>query len=161
MNEVESVADDDERELVLQLGFLEKVLDLLGVEVIALPTNTFDFPNLTSASGSLDVLEVDLGVCAEVDNGTEIVVETLEGLEALEHLDELDGSQNVRVLGSNLDDHLEVLADVDAQHFLKAGNRLLGGQATKVVDNPLYHTTSLKRDIDKAEIEYVHRQEGC
>ena len=68
VNKVESVADDDERELIGQLSLLEEVLDLLGVVEVTLPTDTLDFTDLTSTNGSLNVLEVNLWILAEVDD---------------------------------------------------------------------------------------------
>ena len=121
VNEVESVADDDEGELVRELGFLEEILDLLGVVEVALSAETLDFTDLASSGGSLNVLEVYLGVLAEVDDGAEVVVKTFEALERLEHLNQLDGAEDVRVLGRNLDDNLKVLAHVDTEHLVHAG----------------------------------------
>jgi hypothetical protein len=76
MYEIEPVADDDERKLVLKFGFLEEVLDFLRVVVVALSADTFDLSDLVRAGGRLNVLEVDLGVLAKVDNRSKIVVET-------------------------------------------------------------------------------------
>ena len=76
VNKVESVADDDERKLVGKLGLLQEVLDLLRVVVVAFPAYTLDLADLACTSSRLYVLEVDLRVLAEVDDGTEVVVET-------------------------------------------------------------------------------------
>ena len=76
VHEIESIANDDERKLVLKFCLLEEVLDFLWVVVVALPANTFDLSDLVRAGSRLDVLEVDLGVLAKVDDGTEVVVET-------------------------------------------------------------------------------------
>jgi len=76
MNKVKAVANDDERELVGQLGFLEEIFDFLGIVIVTFSTNTFDFPDLAGSCGSLDVLEMNLRVSTEVDNGPKIVVET-------------------------------------------------------------------------------------
>jgi len=59
VNEVESVANDNERELIGEFGFLEEVLDLLRVVEVRLANDTFDFADLTSSSCGLDVLEVN------------------------------------------------------------------------------------------------------
>jgi hypothetical protein len=74
VHEIETVADDDEGELISQLGFLQEVLDLLRIVVVGFPTNALDLTNLTSPRRGLDVLEVDLRVITEVDNRTEIVI---------------------------------------------------------------------------------------
>ena len=76
VDKVVAVADDDEGQLVRELGLLEEVLDLLRVVEVALAADALDFADLASASGGLNVLEVHLRVLAEVDNRAEIVVET-------------------------------------------------------------------------------------
>jgi hypothetical protein len=76
MNEVEPVADNNERKLVRELRLLEEVLNFLGIVKIALSANALNFPNLTSASCGLDILKVDFLVLAEVDDGAKVVVET-------------------------------------------------------------------------------------
>lgn len=76
VNVVEAVADDDEGELIGELGFLEKVFDLLGVVKVALAYDAFDLADLTRPRRRLNVLEVDLRVLAKVDDGAEVVVET-------------------------------------------------------------------------------------
>lgn len=68
MHEIETVADDNERQLVCELSLFEEVLDLLGIVIVALATDALDFANLTGTGSSLDVLEVNLGVGAEVDD---------------------------------------------------------------------------------------------
>jgi hypothetical protein len=62
MNEVESVADNDERQLFCQPSFLEEVLDLLGIVVVALTTDSLNLGDLTHGSGGFNILEVHLGV---------------------------------------------------------------------------------------------------
>jgi hypothetical protein len=76
VHKVKPVADDDERELVRELGLLEEVLDFLRVVEVALPADTLDLADLTGAGRGLDVLEVDLRVLAEVDDRAKVVVET-------------------------------------------------------------------------------------
>jgi hypothetical protein len=137
VDEVESVANDDQGELVGQFSLLEEVLDFLGVVKVAFPANALDFTNLARSGGGLDVLEVDFGVLAKIDDGPEVVVETLECLETLKHLDQLDWAQNIRVLGGDLDDNLQVLADVNSQHFLQTGHRLFSCQPAEIVYKPL------------------------
>lgn len=79
MDVVEAVADDDEGELVGKLGLLEEVLDLLGVVEVALADDALDLPDLAGARRGLDVLEVHLGVLADVDDRAEVVVESCGG----------------------------------------------------------------------------------
>ena len=83
MDEVETVADDDERKLIGELSFFKEVLNFLWVVEVALATDTFDFPDLACSRSSLDVLEMNLGVLAEVDDGAQIVVESYDRNEPL------------------------------------------------------------------------------
>lgn len=68
------------------------MLDSLGVVVFAPSANALDFADLASAGGSLGDLEMNLGIGAEVADGTEVVVKSFESLEGL---DLLDGAKNV------------------------------------------------------------------
>jgi hypothetical protein len=53
VDEIEAVANDDEKLLIGQLGrFFQEILDFLRVVTVAQPTN------LTSARGCLNILEV-------------------------------------------------------------------------------------------------------
>jgi hypothetical protein len=115
---------------------LEEVLDLLRLVDVTLPADPLDLPELTGPGGGDDVLVVDLGVLGEVDDGAEIVVESLERSVVLEELDELKRSEEVRVLGGDLDNNLKVLSDVGSEHLLEAGERLLDGKGSKVGDEP-------------------------
>ena len=54
VDEVEAIADDDERELVGELGLLEEVLDALGIVAVALTADTLHLLDLSSLAGSLD-----------------------------------------------------------------------------------------------------------
>ena len=47
-----------------------------------------------------------------------IVRRTLEALEGLERLDKLDGTEAVKILSGDLNNDLQVLADVDAKHLV-------------------------------------------
>jgi hypothetical protein len=76
MNEIEAVANDDEGELVGELGLLEEVLDLLRVVEVRFADDALDLADLTRASCRLDVLEVDLRVFRKVDDRAEVIVET-------------------------------------------------------------------------------------
>ena len=76
MNEIEAIADNNEWELVSEFRLLEEVFDFLRIIEVTLATDTFNLSNLTGASGSLDILEVNFRVLAEVNNRAKIVVET-------------------------------------------------------------------------------------
>jgi len=71
VHEVEAVANDYEGNLIGKFGLLQEVLDLLGIIVIGLPAN------LTCPCSSLDVLEVNLRVIAQVNDRTKVVIESL------------------------------------------------------------------------------------
>jgi phosphoribosyl-ATP pyrophosphohydrolase len=68
VNEVEAVTNDDEGQLIGERGLLEEVLDLLPVVVIAFSADPFNFADLASASGGLDVLEMNLRIFIEINN---------------------------------------------------------------------------------------------
>ena len=53
-------------------------------------------------------------------------------------------AQYVRVFGSNLDDDLEVLTNIDAKHLLHTGHILFSCESTKVIDEPLQPENQLK-----------------
>jgi hypothetical protein len=76
VDKVETVANDDKGKLVGQLGLLEEVLDLLRVVVVALAADTLDLADLARARRRLDVLEVNLGVLADVHDRAEVVVQS-------------------------------------------------------------------------------------
>ena len=86
VHEVEAVADDDERELVLELGFFEEVLDFLRVVEIALATDTLNRPDLTSTRGSLNVLKVDFGILAQVNDRAKIIVQPCNEIRSTDEL---------------------------------------------------------------------------
>jgi hypothetical protein len=66
VNEVEVIANNDEGQLIKELGLLEEVLDLLRVIAIAFSADPFNFTDLASASGGLDVLEMNLRIFTEI-----------------------------------------------------------------------------------------------
>ena len=65
MHEVESIANDDQWELIGKFGLLEEILNFLGIVEVALSADTLNLAYLTSTCGSLDVLEVNLGIFAQ------------------------------------------------------------------------------------------------
>ena len=73
VNKIESVANYDERKLIVQLGLLEESLDFLGVVAVALSADSLHFFDLARLAGSLDVLEMHICVLAEVHYGSEEV----------------------------------------------------------------------------------------
>ena len=137
MDEVKSVTDDDEGQLVGELGLLEEVLDPLGVVAIALAANPLHLLDLSRLAGGLDVLEVNLAVLAEVDDGSEEVEESFEALEPFEEVNQGVGRQLLVVLGGDLDADLKVLTNVGRQHGLEAFKRILDA-----VKNQLWSTTT-------------------
>ena len=65
--------------MIGKLGLLEEVLDLLWVVVVTLPADTLNLADLASASCCLNVLEVNLRILADVDDGTKVVIKTYDG----------------------------------------------------------------------------------
>ena len=76
VHEVESIADDNQRELIGQFGFLEEVLHSLGIVAVRFAANTFDFFDLTRLACGLDVFEVNIRLLTEVDDRAKKVEET-------------------------------------------------------------------------------------
>ena len=76
MHEIESITNDDEGKLVRELGFLEEILDFLGIVIVAFPTDSLHLPDLTSTRCSLYVLEMHFRIFTEIDNRAEIIIET-------------------------------------------------------------------------------------
>ena len=137
VHEVEAIADDDERQLIGELGLLEEVLDALGVEAVALAAYALDLLDLARLARRLYVLEVHVGLLAEVDYGAEEVEEALVALERLEYVDERLRGQLLVILDGDLHAYLQVLTDVRLEHGLEALERVLDAQRAEVVDEPL------------------------
>ncbi|GKT40436.1 uncharacterized protein ColSpa_00617 [Colletotrichum spaethianum] len=137
VDEVESVANDDEGQLLLKSGLLQEVLDLLGVVVVAVSANALNLVELAHLGGSLDVLEVNVGVLGKVDDAAEVVEETLGSLVLLEKVNQADRTKQIGVLGRDLDYGLEILADVVLDHRVQAVQGLLNGQLAEETGQPV------------------------
>ena len=72
--EVEAIADNDERKLICGFGFLEEILDFFWIVEVTLMADMLDFADLTSPGGSLDILEMCLGILAQVDHRAKVIV---------------------------------------------------------------------------------------
>jgi len=81
VDKVKSVTDNDQRKLICQFGLLQEVLHPLGIIAIALSADSLHLLDLSSLASCLNILEVNLRVLGEVDNGTKEVEQTLEGFE--------------------------------------------------------------------------------
>lgn len=103
------------------------------VVVITLPTDALEFLELTHGRCSLDVLEGHLLVFTEVDNATKVEVETFSCSVLLEKVNDSSGSEKVRILLRNVDDGLQILADVNFQHLIKTLQREIDGQTAEIV----------------------------
>mmetsp|Transcript_38537 Transcript_38537/g.91014 ORF Transcript_38537/g.91014 Transcript_38537/m.91014 type:complete len:409 (+) Transcript_38537:2725-3951(+) len=129
LDHVVLVAHVDERAGVGELGLgLEVVLDLDGRVVLRLARDALQLlevvlhhPHLGTGD---NVLVVHVLILAEVDDGSEVVEQTLHALVLLEHPDEGRGGEELRVLGRDLDADLEVLAHV-LEHLLEQLHRPL------------------------------------
>ena len=62
VNKVVSIAHNNQRQLIGQLGLLQEVLDALRGITVALPADTLHLLNLSGLAGSLDILKMDLGI---------------------------------------------------------------------------------------------------
>jgi hypothetical protein len=61
--------------LVGELGFFEEILDLSRIVEVTLPTNLLDCTDLPGTRRSLDVLEVNFRIFAEVHHRTKSIIE--------------------------------------------------------------------------------------
>ena len=66
MNKVISVAHNNQRQLIGQLGLLQEVLDPLRGIAVALPADTLHLLDLAGLAGSLDILEMNLGILEKI-----------------------------------------------------------------------------------------------
>ncbi|PNY29194.1 Uncharacterized protein TCAP_00893 [Tolypocladium capitatum] len=131
------VQDQVVDKLLGQLRLLEKVLDLFGVVAVAVSANALHLVKLVRLGRSLDVLEVHVRVLGKVDDAAEVVEETLGRLVLLKQVDETNRDKELRVLGRNVDDGLQVLADVALHHGIEAVEGLLHRQPAKEAGQPL------------------------
>jgi len=74
--------------------------------------DSFDLSKLTHLCCSLNVLEVNILVFAEIYDASEIVKQTFSGLVLLEQIDQSSGAEKIRVLGGNLDDGCKILTNI-------------------------------------------------
>lgn len=76
MDKVESVTDNDQRQLVCQFCLLQEVFHPLWIIAVTLPTNSLHFLDLSSFTRSLDVLEMHIRILTKVNNGSQKVEQT-------------------------------------------------------------------------------------
>ncbi|KAH3688209.1 hypothetical protein WICPIJ_000795 [Wickerhamomyces pijperi] len=97
--------------------------------------------------GSLNVLEDNFLVVGQVDNGSKVVVQTFVGLVVFKQLDQDLGTDQIRVLGGDLDDDLQVLSNVLVHQLLQTSHGLLHVQLAKVGNQPVSrHSVSVDDD---------------
>ena len=136
VNEIETIADMDQRAGIGKLGILQILLDLLGDVNVRIAADTLGLLELAKLARRLDVLEMHMGVLREVDDGTEVVVQTLSGLVALKDLDEILGTELVVVLLGHLDALLHV-AGTAGHHVLEERKALLAVELAEELDDEL------------------------
>lgn len=73
MDEIEAITDDYKRQLVGEFGLFQKVLHTFGIVAVGLAADALHLFDLASLAGRLDVLEMDLLVLGEVDDGAKEV----------------------------------------------------------------------------------------
>lgn len=105
--------------------------------MVALATDTLDFLKLTHGSRRLDVLEGDLLVLAEVNNATEVEVQTFCSAVFLEEVDDSGRPEEIRVLLCDVNHSLQILADVDLEHLVETLHGEVNGKAAKVIGQKL------------------------
>jgi hypothetical protein len=162
VDKVETVANDDQRQLLGQVGLLEEVLDLLRVQAVALTADTLDFLELAHLGGGLDVLEGDLLILGDVDNASEVEVKTLSGTVLLKKVNNLGRTEQIRVLLGDVDDSLQVLADVDLEHLVEALKRELDSETAEVVQKELFRDLVGLNDaaLDRCRVFIVLQSPG-
>mmetsp|Transcript_27593 Transcript_27593/g.79608 ORF Transcript_27593/g.79608 Transcript_27593/m.79608 type:complete len:1497 (-) Transcript_27593:110-4600(-) len=136
INKVETITDMDQRAGIGKLGILQILLHLLGDVNVRITADALGLLELPKLARRLNVLEVHVGVLREVDDGTEVVVQTLGGLVALKDLDEILGTELVVVLLGNLDAHLHV-AGTAGHHILEQRKALLAVELAEELDDEL------------------------
>mmetsp|Transcript_104692 Transcript_104692/g.302993 ORF Transcript_104692/g.302993 Transcript_104692/m.302993 type:complete len:372 (+) Transcript_104692:2594-3709(+) len=135
-DEAVQVANVDERAGIRQLRLLKEVLHRHRIVDRALTTDTLHLLHVAATAGGLDVLEVNLGVCAGGQDGAEEVERALVGAEAFEHLYYLASPDLLVVLDGHLHHNLQILPVVP-EEVCQALERRLGGHARKVIDQKL------------------------
>jgi len=89
---------------------------------------------LAHRGSSLDILEGDFFVFGQVDDTTKVEVQTFSRTVLLEESDDTSWAEKVAVLLGNVDDCLQILANVDFQHLVHAFHGQINSEASKVVD---------------------------
>ena len=108
LDEVEAVAQVNERQRVGQVGVDQEGLHLLGVEGVTLAAHALHLLELVQLGGGLNVLELHVAVGGGVGDGAEEVEQTLRGGELLEQSDQLIHANLLGELLSHLHHDLHV-----------------------------------------------------
>ncbi len=74
--------------------------------------DSFNLCELAHLCCSLDVLKVDILIFAKVDDASEIVEQSFGSLVLLEEVNKSGGAEKIRVLGGNLYNGSEILANI-------------------------------------------------
>ncbi len=130
-----------------QSPYLQEIANLGGIVEVALFANSLYFSQLPSLGSSFDVLAVDDGVLAGVDQSTQIEEKPLVALERFEQFDYFGSAQLLGIFGTDLNDDLEVLTHIQTQQVLQDLQRIVYGQTSKVVDEELIHTRKRKERL--------------
>ena len=76
VNKVESVAHNDQRQLIIEFRFFKERLYFFSVVAVALTADSLDLFDLASFACSLDVLEMYICILTKVDYGSEEIEQT-------------------------------------------------------------------------------------
>ena len=137
VDKVESIADDNERELVGEFLLLEEIFDLFRFVAVGLSANSLDLFDLVSFDSGLDILEVHVSFLTEINDRSQEVEKTLVALEALEKLDKLIISELFVVFRCDLDYKLQILANVGGEHGAQTLHRVFHGEIAEILHEPV------------------------
>jgi hypothetical protein len=119
IDETVDIAKVDEGSGIRKLNFLKEVLDLDGIVEFSLSDDSLDFSELVALSGSLDELEIEVGILRVGENIGEEEIDSVESSDTLEDLDDCSNVEFLEVGCGNSDNKLNILTRV-SNEFLEA-----------------------------------------
>lgn len=116
-------------------------------QLTAVTADTLNLSELAHFRSSLNILEVDILVLAEIDDTSKIVEETLGSLVFLKEVDQPSWAQEIGVFGGDLNNGSKVLTNVSLQHGIQAVQRLLEGKAAEEADKPVLAEARVRNNV--------------
>ena len=92
--------------------FFKEIFNTFGVVAVGFTANSLHLFNLTGFTCGLDIFEVNLGLLAEIDDATQEVKKSFKRLELLKQINESTCGQLLMILGGNLHNNLQILANI-------------------------------------------------